>query len=224
MLTAVVTPQVLIAKPHQTAINALFHLDDLKMVLPAEKSIYRYYSNLTGCGPSPIIFSPYAQTVEAAFVNPVNSSILAKSNKFVATLISGWDTYPQPITYITNSGFSLWTLTSLLPGFFILSFVRFARIALQKFNTRNIKPNIWMYFLISLFSLSQVQLGLTHGEYRYNLFGLILCIIFSISYFPKNSFAEVRKDAAKILALSLLIFLGGQATVSFSNVWLECLR
>lgn len=224
ILTVVVAPQVLIARPHQTAINALFHFDDLKGVIRGERSMYRYYSNLTGCGPSPIIFSPYAQTYEGALNNPINDSLAARINKFVSTLVSGWDTYPQPITYITNSGFSFWSLTSFLPGFFILSCVRFIKMSMKVKLIRGSHKDVWKYSLASLFIVSQLQLGLTHGEYRYNLFGLILSIVFSISYFPRNNFSDVRKDASKILGLNLLIFLAGQTTISLSNIWLECIR
>lgn len=123
MITAlfiVAIPQYLITKSSRSLLNGVFHLDNWGAD-QGHSTIFRYITNISGCGPLQLIFSPYSQTVEGLNQAHYNSSFVSRFIGFVARWCSGWDAVPSPMTYVYHLSIFPWILLSVLAGFFIVA-------------------------------------------------------------------------------------------------------
>lgn len=220
----VALPQYLITRNSRSILNGVLHLDDWATNRAFESSVLRYVTNMSGCGPLQLIFSPYGQTSEALAPAHYNSSPIYRLIGFVARWCSGWDAVPSPLTYVDHLSIFPWILLSALSGFLIVAPFF---LVLCKRNVSPLGRNMRLaeIGLLFVFVLSQIAMGITHGEIRYNVAGWLLAGL-SLALLPqhfRDGFPWKRYLAIS-LSVSFFVIVVGQLTLSLSQFWLACVK
>ena len=213
-------PQIFIAK--RSIIDSLFHVSDYTNYIGPYSGVLRYITNLTGCGPNPMLFSPYGNLIEEINPDDFVRNPITLVSIFVTRVVSGWDAFPSSLTYVTSFGFFPELIITLLSGIIFASPFMYAFVTL--------KQNISFYhkliqlFLPFLFLISQLTSGMTHGEFRYNIVGWVL------GFFALMGILRQKMDIQKYLALGLIgllfsffFLVVGQLTLLSSDPWKECM-
>jgi len=221
----VAIPQYLIFRNSRSLLNSLFHVDDWAKASTFESYVFRYVTNISGCGPKDLIFSPYGQTTEGLTSSHFHSSPIFSVIGFIARLVSGWDAVPTPLTFAYHLSVFPWIFLSALTGFLITA--PFFLIWKQKTLSGNVQNNLRIakIGIFIMFIASQLAMGITHGEIRYNIAGWIIAG-FSILLLPqhfKGAF-PFRKYLISSLIVSFLVIVIGQLTLSLSQIWLSCIN
>jgi hypothetical protein len=215
----ILLPQVLVSN-HETVFNRLTHFSNYKALEDFESSVFRYVTNLSGCGPNPMIFSPYGQDEGSLNPNYLRDPISNVAG-FVARLVSGWDAFPSSVVYLTSFSVLPPILVTAMSGMvFISTFFLGFHLISQGQGIRQLWHKLILPFV---FIISQLTVGFTHGEFRYNIAGWILGFISLI--------VLIVTDALKG-KIPLFIFLGvmfsffflviGQLTLLYSDFWQQC--
>jgi len=221
VLSIVALPQLLITKNNQGFVSGVFKLGVWQWHHVLEVTSYRYITNLSGCGPVALIFSPYTQTFEgvwpAKFHSALNYSIL----DFISSFVSGWDAVPSPLVYINHLSIFPWILLTLVSGFLIsLPFLAF----FQSLKNPLYYSYKWTNLGIMLvFIVSQLSVAFTHGEFRFNIAGWIIGIM-NLLYGIANKFWGINRAhyLAISIAISFFIVTVGQMTLALSSAWINC--
>jgi hypothetical protein len=220
----VALPQYLITRGSRTIVNGVFHLDDWATNRAFESSVFRYVTNLSGCGPVQLIFSPYGQTSEALAPTHYNGSPIYRLIGFIARWCSGWDAVPSPLTYVDHLSLFPWILLSALSGFLIVA--PFFLVLCKRSESplgRNVRyAEIGLLFT---FIVSQLAMGITHGEIRYNVAGWVLAGL-SLTLLPQHfrNGLPWKRYIAISLSVSFFVVVVGQLTLSLSQFWLACVK
>jgi len=222
---AVAYPQYLVTRSTTSAVDGLFHTQGWSWYQTIEASVYRYVTNLSGCGPEQLMFSPYTQTFEGAEPAHFHTSPIFRLVGFIARVVTGWDAVPSPLTYVYNLGVFPWVLLTALTGFLICApiFLIFplkspSGSGTNKFRTVEIG-------IVFTFLVSQLAVGITHGEFRYNVAGWILSG-FAILLLPQHfklGFPFKSYITASVI-VSLFVIVVGQLTLSLSQAWVACVK
>jgi hypothetical protein len=226
IVTVVVTiPQYFASRTSMSFLDGIFHTRGWTAYQTIEANVYRYVTNLSGCGPEQLFFSPYGQT--AIDVNSPNSHIppVLRFSGFIARVVTGWDAVPSPLTYVYNLGVFPWVLLTAITGFLICApiFLVFPwknSLARGENNYRILELG-----LVFTFVVSQLAVGITHGEFRYNVAGWILTG-FALLLLPqhfKSGFPWKRYITTSLL-VSLFVITVGQLTLSLSQAWVACVK
>jgi hypothetical protein len=221
----VAAPQYLVTKNSRLVLNGLFHFDDWARARTFESYVFRYVTNMSGCGPADLIFSPFGQTTVGLNSSNFQISPVYRFIGFIARVVSGWDTVPTPLTFADHLSIFPWIFLSALSGFIITA--PFFLIWKQKTSSSNFKRSfrIAEIGIFIMFMASQLAMGITHGEIRYNIAGWIIAA-FSLLLLPqhfKDAF-PVRKYVTNSLLVSLFVIVIGQLTLSLSQIWVSCVR
>lgn len=221
----VALPQYLITATSQSPLNGLFHLDLWTTWRPMENTLYRYITNLSGCGPTGLYFSPYSQSTGGINSPYFHNSIIYRLSGFMARLVSGWDAVPSPLTYVYHLSIFPWILLTASTGFLIT-----APFFLLRPQTRNssLVSNGYRRMEISIvlmFVASQVSAGMVHGEFRYNMAGWVIAG-FAFLLFPHHFSGDFPwvKYVSISLGVSLFVIVVGQLTLSLSPDWIACVK
>jgi hypothetical protein len=188
--------------------------------------VWRYGTNLSDCGPMPLVFSPLTDDVGEVLSGTlaVPDTISWRMTAVAAHLISGWDALPSP-TYITSLRDGRWGLVTGLSGFFILGPVLAAAAAWQ--SRKGPRGEVVVLIgLLSLFAVSQAALAVTAAEFRFNLPGWVIagtCLAF-LTATGRWTRAHVGMWLAGGALVSLGVYFMGQMTLSYSPYWLACTR
>lgn len=220
----VALPQYLITRGSRSILNGVLHLDDWATNRVFESSVLRYVTNMSGCGPLQLIFSPYGQTSEALAPAHYNSSPIYRLIGFVARWCSGWDAVPSPLTYVDHLSNFPWIFLSALSGFLIVA-PFFLVLCKRSANPLGRNMRLAEIGLLFVFILSQVAMGITHGEIRYNVAGWLLAGL-ALALLPqhfRNGFPWKRYVAIS-LSVSFFVIVVGQLTLSLSQFWLACVK
>jgi hypothetical protein len=217
----IMIPQIVFSR-RENLLDSLFHFSDLRAQSYLLSGAVRYSTNLSGCGPAQLTFSPYAQDfAELASATPLDN-IFTRLALFVARVVSGWDAFPSNFVYMTDFGNTLSLLITLISGYvFIAPVLLFVNTLKSNVPLENRTRN---FLLILIFIASQVSMGLTHGEFRYNIIGWSIGFI-AIMVLVSNS-DEFKLKIFLIfgtLATFMMITIG-QITLLFSAYWIECVR
>ena len=221
----VVLPQYLITASSQSPLNGIFHFDLWTKWRPMESTLYRYITNLSGCGPTGLYFSPYSQSTGGINSPNFHNSPVYRLVGFMARLASGWDAVPSPLTYVYHLSIFPWVLLTATTGFLITA--PFFLLGSQartpsSFSSGHRRMEI---SIILLFVASQVTAGMIHGEFRYNMAGWIIAG-FAILLLPqhfRNSFPWFKYISTS-LGVSLFVIVVGQLTLSLSPDWIACVK
>lgn len=193
--------------------------------------MWRYSTNLSGCGPVPLVFSPVTdERVDPTLDRPVTAGIEAPQGigwRVVtagAHLVSGWDPRPSP-TYAETLDDPRWLFVASVSGFVIVAFLIAAGIVWRR-RTRIWAPRVAVInLLLGLFAASQLMLAPTAAEFRFNLPGWLigaacLAMIAAIGWWTRRrAFLAV----AGAVGISLVIVVAGQYTLDQSADFLACL-
>lgn len=220
----VAVPQYLITRGSKSIVNGVLHLDDWAINRVFESSVLRYVTNMSGCGPLQLIFSPYGQTSEALSPAHYNSSPIYRLIGFVSRWCSGWDAVPSPLTYADHLSIFPWILLSALSGFLIVT-PFFLVLCKRSAAPLGGKMRIAEIGLLFIFLVSQVAMGITHGEIRYNVAGWLLAGL-SLALLPQHFKAGFpwKRYIAISLGVSFFVIVVGQLTLSLSQFWLACVK
>jgi hypothetical protein len=224
VLVLVAMPQYLITRGTRTIVNGVFHLDDWATNRTLYPSLLRYVTNMSGCGPLRLFFSPDGQTAEALSSGHYNSSPIYRLIGFIARWCSGWDAVPSPLTYVDHLSNFPWIFLSALSGFLIAApfFLALCRRNPGLLEGRMRFAELGLLFI---FIVSQIAMGITDGEFRYNFAGWIfagLSLVLLPQHF-KDGFPW-RRYVAVSLSISFFVIVVGQLTLSFSQAWLACVK
>ncbi len=220
----VALPQYLITLSSRSIVNGVLHLDDWATNRVFESSVFRYVTNMSGCGPLQLIFSPYGQTSEALSPAHYYSSPTYRLIGFVARLCSGWDAVPSPLTYVDHLSIFPWILLSALSGLLIVA-PFFLVLCKRGTSPHGSNMRLAQIGLLSIFLVSQIAMGITHGEIRYNVAGWLLAGL-SLALLPQH-FRDGfpwKRYATISLSVSFFVIVVGQLTLSLSQFWLACVK
>jgi hypothetical protein len=222
---AISIPQYLITRKTTSTLDALFHTDGWASYHTIEASVYRYLTNLSGCGPEQLLFSPYSQTFEG--VNPAHfhTSPVYRLVGFIARVVTGWDAVPTPLTYVYHLAIFPWVFLSAITGFLICAPLFLTWPQKDSSQKRGNKFRVAELGLIFTFLVSQLAVGITHGEFRYNVAGWIIAGL-SILLLPQHFRTGFpwRKYLVSSLTVSLFVIVVGQLTLSLSQAWITCVK
>lgn len=223
-LVLVALPQYLITRDSRPILNGVFHLDDWATSRTFESSVFRYVTNISGCGPVQLIFSPYGQDAEALSPAHYNSSPIYRLIGFLARWCSGWDAVPSPLTYVYHLSIFPWIMLSATSGFLIVApfFLVLCKRGASALTGSMRQASVGIFFI---FILSQIAMGITHGEIRYNVAGWLLAGL-SLMLLPqhfKEGFPWKRYLIAS-MSVSLFVIVVGQLTLALSPYWIACVK
>ena len=216
---------VLVALSPQSRLSDPFKLDLARGQAGGGGIHFRYATDVTGCGPPALVFSPF--TAEA--VDLATAEVLAPDDlqwrvtAAVAHVVSGWDARPSP-TYIDSYADRKWLVLSATSGFAIMGVVSAAAILWRRRRTLVRPRTAILGALVLLFLVSQAVLSMTQTEFRFNLAGWLLagCCLSVISGLRWWT----RERAAIYLLLGLVasgvVLIIGQMTLMYSATWLRC--
>ena len=221
-------PQWLISMNNRGLASGVFKLGQWEEFQAFEVTSYRYLTNLSGCGPVPLIFSPFTQNTPFT-LNPneiwppeYHKTIIYRIVDLLASFVSGWDAVPSPLTYVNSLAIFPWILLTLISGFIIsVPFIA----TFQSFRKDSPHSNFqWVNFcLLLVFLVSQVSVAVTHGEFRFNLSGWIIGSIIFIFASANNFWSfGLFKYISISFVISLFILIVGQLTLMMSSYWVNC--
>lgn len=221
----VVFPQFLVTSTSLSPVNGIFHFDLWATWRPMESNLYRYVTNLSGCGPQNLYFSPFAQTSDTINLPYFHNSPIYRLSGFMARLVSGWDAVPSPLTYVNHLSNFPWIFLTAMTGFLITA--PFFLLVPQK-NKLYLVTNGYRRMEISLallFIASQISAGMIHGEFRYNMAGWIIAG-FALLLLPQHFRGGFpwKKYLAISVGVSLFVVVVGQLTLSLSTYWIACVK
>lgn len=221
----VVLPQYLITASSQSTINGIFHLDLWTTWRPMESTLYRYITNLSGCGPTGLYFSPYTQSTGGINSPYFHNSLIYRLTGFTARLVSGWDAVPSPLTYVDHLSIFPWVLLSAMTGFLITAPFFLLGSPLPGSSSISSGFRRMEFSIVLLFVASQVAAGMIHGEFRYNMAGWIIAgfsMLLLRQHFNGN-FPWVKYISSS-LGVSFFVIVVGQLTLSLSPYWIACVK
>jgi 4-amino-4-deoxy-L-arabinose transferase-like glycosyltransferase len=210
-VVAVVLPQWVIT----SNVDQLGHLGLARYGARKAATIFRYATNLSGCGDPAMVFSPLtsqAEPIDAGTIQAPHSiswSVAAR----VAHFVSGWDARPSP-TYVTALSEWPWLAVTLLSGFVMLAPLRLAG------DERRRETGTAAFGLLAMFLVAEAQLLSTHAEFRYNLIGWLVGGV-SLVALGRSVDRRYIAWAATLTAFTILI---GEFTLLYSPVWNACRR
>lgn len=221
----VAIPQYLITKTSRSMLNGLFDFDVLAINKTFESSIFRYITNISGCGPLQLIFSPYGQTTNGLYPPHFHTSPVYRLVAFITRWCSGWDAVPSPLTYVYHLSIFPWVFLSALSGFLICApifLIRPQKDSLDEVGNRFRFAEIGIIFM---FFVSQLAAGMMHGEIRYNVAGWIIAGL-SILLLPQHfrSGFPFKHYITASLIVSFFVIVVGQLTLSLSQFWIACVN
>jgi 4-amino-4-deoxy-L-arabinose transferase-like glycosyltransferase len=208
-VVAVALPQWLIT-PN---LDQLLHLSLARLQTGAAPLVFRYATNLSGCGDAAMVFSPLTNQVSSIADGSVQApnSIKWRVTTSVAHVVSGWDARPSP-TYAAVLSEWPWLAVTLLSGFVILAPLKLAA------DERRRETAIAAFGLLALFLVTQAQLVTTATEFRFNLIGWMVGGV-SLVVIGRSIDRRYFAFAATLTALIVLI---GQFTLRYSPAWNAC--
>jgi hypothetical protein len=220
----VAIPQYLITRGSRSFLNGVFHLDNWAAD-QGHSTIFRYITNISGCGPVQLIFSPYSQTVAGLNQAHQNGSIIYRIIGFVTRWCSGWDAVPTPMTYVYHLSVFPWIILSALAGLFITApfFLVMPHGSMAGHVSKSMRYAEIGIFL--MFLASQFAMGMTHGEFRYNVAGWIIAGL-SMGLIPQhfNFHLPVKRYLTISMAVSFFVIVVGQLTLNYSQYWAACVK
>jgi hypothetical protein len=216
---SLIVPQLLISK-NGSFLNRLFHFTELSQLEYLRKGVFRYTTNLSECGPVQLIFSPYGQDLEN--LNPrYLQNPLSQMAGFVARLVSGWDAFPSSVTYLPSYSFIVPLLVTMVSGIIFVSPLFLAWSVIK--DEKDIKSTLIRLVLPLIFIISQLTIGFTHGEFRYNIAGWVfgfMCLFILIAM------PRIKRDTRLLFRVGILtsffFLVVGQMTLMYSMYWQKC--
>lgn len=206
--------------------------DPLKLGFAAAQShwseiIWRYATNLSGCGPAPLMFSPLTENLQDVQTSAVAApaDLPWRAATLVAHLVSGWDALPSP-TYVVSLHDHRWLLVTAASGFVILGPVLAGGLLWSRFRARaSLTPEVAaLGALLLIFAASEAALSMTATEFRYNLPGWLAagaCLAFltASGWWTR---ARIRLLLVGGVLVSGAVYAIGQMTLDYSTFWLRC--
>ena len=194
-------------------VDQLLHLSIAKYNAQKSAPIFRYATDLSGCGDPAMVFSPLTSQLELIDAGLVQapSTIGWNVTAAVARIVSSWDARPSP-TYMTVLSQWPWLAVTLLSGFVMLAPFRLAR------DSRKLETATAVFGLLGLFLVTQAQLVMIGTELRYNLIGWLVGGASLVILGRSLS----RRYLAYAGVLTALIVLIGQFTLYYSPTWIAC--
>ena len=218
----VILPQFFIIK-QRSFIDSLLHFKDIGVNQTFESSVIRYSTNVSGCGPRQLLFSPYSQDVQGIYPAHYLHSILPRFAGFIARIVSGWDGLPSSLKYLSNFSTFPGLEITLISG--VIFVAPFALILVIFRNHGSWETTVQNLLLPALFIFSQIAMGLTHGEFRYNIAGWVIGFA---NLGVLIAHLKTRKDLKRYLSSGILcsfVFLTiGQLTLLTSYAWQACIK
>ncbi len=220
-------PQLLIPRSGSW-MNNLFHLDTLGKFANFEANVLRYSTNLSGCGPIQLFYSPYSQDISDVYSNEYQQNSIIRFASFGARIVSGWDAFPSNFTYLSEYNQFLPLFLTSLAGLMFISPLFLAVLSVRSFDFvskassyRQLGSRLILPFS---FIISQIAAGISHGEFRYNLIGWILGFI-CLSLLTRLNFSNANYFLIGALSffVSISFLIIGQLTLLFSDAWLKCI-
>jgi hypothetical protein len=225
-----------------SSIDHLLKLDLAGAQAQGSSTVWRYATNLSGCGPPNLGFSPLSSdmgpVVSGQIVAP--DSALWRLATSAAHLVSGWDPLPSP-TYASSLTMSPWILVTLVSGFvcaapllacyWLVAEIRplwagwrlrdESAIDMSRFAFAASVAGVLVFFGVTQFALLR-----TATEFRFNLMGWLsagACLVFLIAS-GWLSRKRLVLYAGMSVAISTVILIIGQMTLDYSAYWLQCSR
>ena len=215
----------LAAAPH-VSLGDPFKIDLARAQAGWAELYYRYTTDLSGCGPLPLHFSPLAD----GYVDPVAASNLAapddvgwRTTTAIAHVVTGWDARPSP-TYLISYSDRRWVIPGAVSGFAIVGALAAGAIVWRRRWSWTRPRTAVLEVLVVLFIGSQATLAMTAAEFRFNLPGWLIagCCLAMLT----GMGWWTRRRAAAAIALGVLVSSGvlliGQLTLMYADQWLEC--
>src|SRR5207253_687355 len=100
----------------------LLHLSLARLQRGVAPAIFRYATNLSGCGDPAMVFSLLTSDLSRVVDGTIQApqSIVWRFRAVAAHVVSGWDARPSP-TYVTVLSNWPWLVVTLLSGFVMLA-------------------------------------------------------------------------------------------------------
>jgi 4-amino-4-deoxy-L-arabinose transferase-like glycosyltransferase len=208
-VVALVLPQWLITP----SLDQLLHLWLARFQRGMAPAVFRYATNLSGCGEEALVFSPLTGQLSSIVDGSVQAphSIKWRMIAGVAHIVSGWDARPSP-TYATILSQWPWLAVTLLSGLVMLAPLKLA-IDESRRETVTAASGLLVLFLVT-----QAGLLATAVEFRFNLIGWMVGGV-SLVVLGRSIDRRYLACAAILTALTVLI---GQATLHYSPTWNAC--
>jgi hypothetical protein len=212
----IISPQFFVSSTETSLIGKYLKLNLIRDGQFFERSVYRYFTNLSDCGPVSFLFSPYAETVEGIYGHSERVPILSLDG-LISRFASGWDYYPQVTPYITNldqTYFKFFVFISglMLSGPFL--------IAKGLKASHQFKQYPLFFGLLSLALVSQAQITLTHGELRYNIVGYITFGMFFVLFKVKKR--DLLYWIISSIAIGLFLFWINSRIYALNDTFIQC--
>jgi hypothetical protein len=206
---AIVLPQWVITP----TVGQLLHLWLAGLQEGMAPAIFRYATNLSGCGDAPMVFSPFTSHLSSIVDGSIEAphSIKWRVAAGVAHIVSGWDARPSP-TYATTLSPWPWLAVTLLSGLVMVAPLKLA-VDERRRETATAAAGLLVLFLVT-----QAALVATAVEFRFNLIGWMVGGV-SLVVLGRSIDRRYVACAAVLTALTLLI---GQITLSYSPSWNAC--
>jgi hypothetical protein len=220
----------------------LLKLNLASMQAHGSSVIWRYSTNLSGCGPEELGFSPLSNSVALLVSKRITApdSILWTLTTSVAHLVSGWDPRPSP-SYATVLSSRPWIFVTLASGFvctaplFAASWlVAQIRLAWAGWRARDgvaidmsrVAFAASIAGILVFFAATEFELTRTATEFRFNLMGwlsggaCIVCLM-AAGWLTRTKLALYVGIS---LAISVVVVIIGEMTLDYSSYWLQCSR
>ena len=206
---AVVLPQWLIT-PNLDQLLHLWLAGFQRGIAPA---MFRYATNLSGCGEAAMVFSPLTSELAPIMDGTIRApeSIVWSVRAGAAHLVSGWDARPSP-TYAAALSHWPWLGVTLLSGFVMLAPLQLAA------NERRRETSIAASGLLALFLLTQAALVTTATEFRFNMIGWM---VGGVSLVILGQSIDRRYIVSAVMVTALIVLVG-EFTLRYSSVWNAC--
>lgn len=222
-LVLVALPQLVISGDVQSALK----LDLARAQSAWAPAMWRYATNLSGCGPPALAFSPLTDDAAAILKRTVTIpvSFAWSADAAIAHLVSGWDALPSP-TYATKLSLNPWVLVTLVSGFFIVSPFVGLRRAFDRSGSpvSTVRHRDVFVALFIFFTIAETLLLFTATEFRFNVAGWLtggvcLALLVGLRVVDRASIVRVVMLASIV---GLLVFVVGQMTMHMSDIWIAC--
>jgi hypothetical protein len=211
-------PQYFVSSSETSLVGKYFKTTLLSSMQLYERSVYRYFTNLSECGPVSFLFSPYAQTIEEVYTQKSEQVPILSLIGLISRFSSGWDYYPQVTPYITSLDQNYFKFFVFFSGLMLSSPFFIAKSL--KVNSEKSTRHIF-YGLLSLALITQAQNSLQHGELRYNLVGYITFGLFLVVFRIKRRFVPYWLFSSTLIGL--LLYLVSHRTYNLNETFILCL-
>jgi hypothetical protein len=203
-------------------------------------TIWRYATNVSGCGSPGLAFSPLSTDVAPMLSGQIQapSSPVWWLTTAAAHLVSGWDPLPSP-NYATSLTLSPWIYATMVSGFLVaapllifswlVSEMRSLWAGWRLRAESSVDMSRFAFAasiagLLVFFGVTQVELLGTATEFRFNLMGWLsagACLVFLIAS-GGLSRKRLALYVSMSVSLSAVILIIGQMTLDYSAYWLAC--